>query len=394
MGFEVSSRTVPASEANSTPLWSLYRDEFPVTERYVYLNHAAVAPLSRRASGAMTRLSEDCLLHGSYHYDEWLAAYERFRHAAAALIHASAGEIAITKNTSEGIATVALGMRWNAGDKVVAFLEEFPANLYPWKRLEATGVHVEWLSIYDSLDHIDEACRGARLLAISYVNYLTGHRVDLRRIGEICHRRGVFFFLDAIQGLGAFPFSVDECHIDALSADGHKWLLGPEGCGLLYVRRDRLDEIEPVEFGWTNVAKYADYASRDMTLRADAGRYECGTLNTIGCFGLAAAMELLVEIGVDRIGEAVHSLAGRIAEGVEARGYRIAVERTPATGSGIVSFQKPDAEGTPYDARVIVSQLKKKGILAAPRQGWVRVSPHFYISPDDIDRTLAELPSV
>lgn len=393
MGFEVSSRSASPSEASSTPLWSLYRDEFPVTERYVYLNHAAVAPLSRRASGAMTGLSEDCLLHGSYHYDEWLAGYERFRHAAGALIHASAGEIAITKNTSEGIATVALGMRWKAGDKVVAFLEEFPANLYPWKRLEAAGVQVEWLSIYDSLDRIDEACRGARLLAISYVNYLTGYRADLKSVGEICHRRGVFFFLDAIQGLGAFPFAVDECHIDALSADGHKWLLGPEGCGLLYVRRDRLDEIEPVEFGWTNVAKYADYASRDMTLRADAGRYECGTLNTIGCFGLAAAMELLIEIGVDRIGEAVQSLAGRIAEGVEARGYRVAVKRTPSSGSGIVSFQKPGAEGTSLDARVIVSQLKQKGILAAPRQGWVRMSPHFYISPGDIDRMLAELPA-
>jgi selenocysteine lyase/cysteine desulfurase len=391
MGFEVSSHSEsagigPASPLAGADLRARWRGQFPVTERYIYLNHAAVAPLSRRASAAMNQLSEDCLFHGANHYDQWMDAYERFRKAAAALIGCTPAEIAIAKNTSEGIATVALGIGWKPGDKVVAFEEEFPANFYPWKRLEAQGVRLEWLSIYDPLERIDEACRGARLLAISYVNYLSGYRVDLRAIGEICRRRGVFFFLDAIQGLGAFPFDVNECHIDALAADGHKWLLGPEGCAVLYVRHERQDEIEPVEFGWTNVAKYADYASRDMTLRSDAGRYECGTLNTIGCYGLAAAMELLLEIGVERIGPAVQALGDQVADGVTAKGYHLAAPRSAQTGAGIVSFQKPGV-----DARMIVSRLRQKGILAAPRQGWVRVSPHFYVSPDEVGRFLEEL---
>ncbi|MCS7024227.1 MAG: aminotransferase class V-fold PLP-dependent enzyme [Bryobacteraceae bacterium] len=392
MGFEVSSHRGSEISA-STPLWRLYRDQFPVAQHYIYLNHAAVAPLSRRAAQAMADLCQDCLLHGSFHYDQWLSVYERFRKAAAQLIGASAQEIAIVKNTSEGISTIARGFPWKEGDKVVVFAEEFPANFFPWKRLETSGVRVEELSLNDSLERVDQACRQARLLAISYVNYLSGHRVDLRSLGEICRRHGVFFFVDAIQGLGAIPFSVDECHIDALSTDGHKWLLGPEGCGFLYVRQERLEEIEPAEFGWTNVANYADYGSREMTLRAGAGRYECGTLNTVGCFGLLAAMEFLLEIGLDPIAHAVLSLSDRLAEGLQSLGYELAALRTPATSSGIVSFRHPK-QGDPGQARSLVAQLRRKGILAAHRQGWVRFSPHFYVSPEDIDRVLSELPPV
>src|SRR6185295_5422114 len=159
------------------------------------------------------------------------------------------------------------------------------------------------------------------------------------------------------------------------------WLLGPEGCGILYVRRDRQDDIRPVEFGWTNVANYADYASRDMTLRPDAGRYEPGTLNTVGCFGLRAAIELLLEIGVDEIGPVVQSLGDRIANGVEAKGYEVMVGRTPETGAGIVSFRKAG-----FEDKELVRRLRAAGISAAPRAGWVRPSPHFYISPTDIDQ--------
>lgn len=363
-----------------------YRAEFPVRDRLVYLNHAGVAPLCRPAAEAMKRLADDALNFGSYHYGEWLAAYAGLRKAAARLINCEPAEIAIVKNTSEGIATIATGIGWHAGDRVVAFREEFPANFFPWKRLEARGVCVDWLSIGDPLDRIDQAARGARLLAISFVQYLGGLRADLDAIGEICRRRGCLFVVDAIQGLGAFQVDVRRAGIHALAADGHKWLLGPEGCGILYVSREIQDQVEPVEFGWTNVAGYNDYASRDMTLRPDAGRYECGTLNTIGCFGLRAAIEFLLEIGVENIAPVVQALGDRVAEGVRRLGYETLTERTPATGAGIVSFRKAGIE-----AAQIVRHLKSRGIIAAPRQGWVRVSPHFYIAPEDIDRMMEEL---
>ncbi len=380
MGYE-------KQEVAQAPLWSQYRDQFPVTQELVYMNHAAVAPLSRPAWAAMQGLTDDVFHFGSLHYDRWLEAYEGLRTAAARLIGADPAEIAQMKNTSEGISTVALGLDWKSGDRIVGFSQEFPANLFPWKRLERQGVAVEWLSEDDPLDRIDQACRGARLLAISFVQYLSGRRADLEAIGEICHRHGCLFFVDAIQGLGAFPLDVRKSRIHALAADGHKWLLGPEGCGVLYVQRDIQDAIEPVEFGWTNIAHYATYAGNDMTLRPNAGRYECGTLNTVGCHGLRAAIEFLLDVGVDRIAAQVASLGDRIAAGAAARGYEVLGHRTPATAAGIVSVRKSG-----IDCRLAVNRLKDAGILAAPRQGWIRTSPHFYISPDDVDRMLDTLP--
>lgn len=372
------------NEVESQEIWRRYRHEFPVTERLIYLNHAAVAPLPKRGAEAMRWLATDAEQNGSWHYPQWMEAVDGLKAAVARLIHAEAGEIATVKNTSEGIATVALGLKWKAGDRIVAFREEFPANFYIWKKLEEWhGVRVEWLSCFDPLEKVEQAARGARLLAISYVQYLSGHRVDLEAIGDICARHGVFFFVDAIQGMGAFPLDVRKAKIHALAADGHKWMLGPEGCGVLYIQQDRQDEIEPVEFGWTTVAGWQDYASRDMAVRRDAGRYECGTLNTVGCFGLRASVELILEAGVERIAAHVQRLGDLLAEGARAKGYELLAGRTPATGAGIVSIRKPGV-----DARMTWSKLKENGVTAAPRQGWVRMSPHFYISPDDIGRVL------
>lgn len=382
MGFEKGNP--PVAEI---PIWERYADQFAVREHLTYLNHAAVAPLCRPAADAMKRLADDCLQFGSLHYDQWLAAYEGLRVAAAKLIGAERSEIALVKNTSEGIATIAMGLDWTPGDRIVGFQEEFPANLFPWKKLEQRGVTVTWLSVKDPLERVEEACQGARLLSISFVQYLSGYRAPLQAIGEICHRNHCIFVVDAIQGLGAFPVDVRACRIQALAADGHKWLLGPEGCGILYIDRALQERVEPVEFGWTNVAGYADYGSRDLSLRQDAGRYECGTLNTIGCFGLRAAMEFLLEVGVEAIAAQVQGLGNRIARGVAAKGYETLDNRTSATGAGIVSFRKPGQE-----AGALVRKLRAEGITAAPRAGWVRTSPHFYIRPVDIDRMLDLLP--
>jgi cysteine desulfurase/selenocysteine lyase len=367
-------------------IYERYRDQMPITESLIYLNHAAVAPLCKPAAEAMKQLADEAMRFGSLHYDRWLAAYEGVRQSAARLIGASPREIAIVKNTSEGIATVAIGIDWQPGDRIVAFHEEFPANFLPWKQLEQVGVRITWLSVEDPMDKIDAACLGARLLAISFVQYLSGYRADLNAIGEICRRRGCFFFVDAIQGLGVFPLDVELAQIDALAADGHKWLLGPEGCGVLYVRQEVQDSIRPVELGWTNVAKYKDYASRDLTLRPDAGRYECGTLNTIGCYGLRAALEFILEVGVENMAPAILALGDLLAEGAAAKGYEVLGKRTPETGAGIVSIRHPAT-----DSHLIVRRLKDLGIIAAPRQGWVRMAPHFYISPAEIDRVTAEL---
>lgn len=360
----------------------LFRDQFPVTRHLIYLNHAAVSPLCKPAADAMTALASDACQWGSLHYEQWQDAYEGLRTSTARLIGAHRDEIAHVKNTSEGIATIAMGLDWRTGDRVVLFREEFPANQYPWQKLQSRGVQIEWLDATDPLERIETAVRGARLLALSFVQYLSGYRADLKAIGQICRRHGAFFFVDAIQGMGAFPLDVEECAIDALAADGHKWMVGPEGMGVLYVRKERQDQVEPVEFGWTNVAAYVDYASRDMELRPDAGRYEPGTLNTIGCFGLRASIDFLLEVGVENIAGQVRALAVQIEEGVRAKGFEVLA--TP--GAGIVSFRNPKE-----DSRVTVRKLRDRKIIAAPRQGWVRTSPHFYITAAEIEEMLQAL---
>ena len=368
-------------------LWERYADEFPVSKNLIYLNHAGVSPLCRRAADAMRELTQDALEWGSWHYDKWSAAYNGLRSSAATLIGSKPTEIAIVKNTSEGIAMFAGGLRWQAGDRVVAFREEFPANLFPWMRLEQQEIiQVTWLSYLDPLEVIDEACRGARALSISFVQFLSGYRADLRAIGEICARRGCLFFVDAIQGLGVFPLDVKDCHISALAADGHKWLLGPEGCGILYVREDLQDSIEPIEFGWTNTKERNDYSSRDMSLRPDAGRYECGTLNTVGVYGLRASIDLLLEIGIAKVCEAVRINADIVARTLQ--DCEILGQRTEKTASGIISFRRRDE-----NYLVTLRRMKAKKIMSAPRQGWIRVSPHFYTTPRSIE-ALAEAVNV
>jgi selenocysteine lyase/cysteine desulfurase len=369
-------------------IWRAWRHEFPVTNNLIYMNHAAVAPLPRRGAEAMQHMAQDALEYGALHYSDWMDAVDGVKRAAARLLNASPEEIATVKNTSEGIATVALGLDWRPGDRIIAFREEFPANYYIWQKLEQwKGARVEWLSCMAPLEEIERAARGARLLSISFVQYLSGYRADIEAIGEICARHGVFFFVDAIQGLGALPLDVRRARIHALAADGHKWLLGPEGCGILYIQRDCQDAIEPVEFGWTNVKGWQDYSSRDMTLRNDAGRYEPGTLNVIGCFGLRASIELLLEAGIENIAPHVIRLGDLLAEWARQKGYEVMLDRTPANASGIVSIRK---EG--IDARWLWTRLRDAGIVTAPRQGWLRLSPHFYLSPDDAAQVIELLP--
>ena len=369
-------------------LWERYRHQFPVTKQLIHLNHAAVAPLSRPAAEAMRWLVTDCEDYGSFHYDAWMKTYDGLRDVTAKLINSHPGEIAIVKNTSEGIATIANGMSWQPGDRIIVFEEEFPANQYPWQRLEQIkGVKLDWLRADGPLEKLEQAAKGARMVAISFVQFLTGFRADIEAIGKICRQNGCFFFVDAIQGLGYYPLDVEKCHIDALAADGHKWLLGPEGCGVLYVRSAVQDQIEPFEFGWTNVQNYSDYGQRTLTLRSDAGRYEPGTLNTVGIYGLHASIRFLLEVGIENICESVLARTQQLHDGVIAKGYEVLGSRTPQNDAGIVCFRR---EG--HDFRMVHKTLKENGILTAPRAGWVRASPHFYISPEDIEKCLAVLP--
>lgn len=261
-----------------------YRAEFPVTREWAFLNHAAVAPLSLRAHDRLLKWAADFTNHGNFREAEWYREVEAVRAAAARLINSTPEEIAFLKNTSEGLALVAEGLDLAAGDSVVTIGREFPANVYPWLHLESRGVAVRIVQPGEqgriSLDDIAASIdRTTRLVSISFVQYATGFRTDLADLGVLCRDRDVLLCVDAIQGLGVHPIDVRAMQVDFLAADGHKWLVSPEGAAIFYCRQDLLDRLRPVSVGWKSVAKHGDFSTIDFRFSPTAARFECGSLN-------------------------------------------------------------------------------------------------------------------
>jgi selenocysteine lyase/cysteine desulfurase len=356
---------------------------FPVTKEHAYLNTAAVAPLSVKARNAMQRIVRDQADHGAAHYEAWFATYEACRASAATLLGATADEIALVANTSAGISTVAQGLRLTPGDNVVIPEREFPANVYPWMALP--GVEVRRAKKRDGRLVAEEiakvADRRTRAVSVSFVDWLTGHRADLRAIGEAAHACGALFVVDAIQGLGALPLDVAQCGIDALAADGHKWLCGPEGAGILYVRREVRERIAPTRPSWLSVRHPTRFLQYDLAPAPTARRYQDGTPNTVGIYGLRAAIDLALEIGVEAIASRVLALSALVRAGAHERRLRLACEAEGDEASGITSIVLDDAA-------VYAQALEKRNVVVAAREGCLRVATHHFNDEEDVARLL------
>jgi cysteine desulfurase/selenocysteine lyase len=374
------------------------RELFPVVHRRVYLDNAAVAPLPTPARQAMERqMQEMNELGPAVNLDDWIAPLDRVRATMARLVNASPREIAFVKNTSEGLSFVARGLAWRPGDRIVGFECEFPANVYPWLALRPLGVQVDLLpgAALGDLDRLAPALRGAKLLAVSSVQFLSGYRAPLEDLGALCRELGVWFVVDGIQSLGAFPLDVRRAGVHALSADGHKWLVSPEGAGFLYLDPELMAALTPPEAGWLSVAGWDDLgraaalaaAGAPLPWRPDATRFECGALNRIGLLGMGAAVEMLLGVSVEAIAQHVLALGHFAVAGLRELGcevLRLAPDAgQPGRRSGINTFRHP---GRP--AETLVSRLREAGILCAQRQGWTRVSPHLYNTLEEIERLL------
>ncbi len=360
-----------------------FRDLFPVTGNLVYFNHAAVGPLSTRSSEAMERHARDQRDFGALHWRDWYAEHRRAHELAAQLIGAQPKEIAIVKNTSEGLSFVAQGLRWHERDNVVTSSLEFPSNWTPWKRLEERGVECRVAALPD-VEHIEPLIdKRTRLVTISSVAFHNGFTADLNAIGELCASRNVLFCVDAIQSVGILPIDVRTAKIDFLSADGHKWMCGPEGAGIFYVAAERLEELEVLENGWTNIDRKGKFIDCPVELLPDSRRFEAGSLNTNGIYGLAAALELLLEIGIETIRDRAMAVATALAEGLEAIGWK-----APLLGSPIVGATPPDVEKSILWYH---RKLEEQGIVCAPREGLLRFSPHFYNDADEAQRVVEAL---
>jgi len=370
--------------------WQALRDLVPATKRWVYLDHAAVAPITAPALAAWTEWGRDLAENGAIHHAQWRKRAEAVRGMAAQLLNADPLDVAFIKNTSEGVGIVAEGLPWKAGDNVVTAAEEYPANIYPWMNLADRGVELRAVASRGSRLHMDDiraAIDGrTRLLSLSHVEFSSGFRNDLDALGQLCRDRGIYFFVDAIQGLGVFPIDVQKTPIDFLAADGHKWLLGPEGAGLFYIRRELVDRLHPVDVGWNSVVDSLEFSRIDFSLKPHAGRWESGSLNFGGIVALGASLEKLLETGIDRIGARVLELTDYLCEQSARAGLEVFSSRLGQERSAIVSIR--DFSGDP---RALVRAYRQKGIIINQRAGRLRISAHCFNTIEEIDRLLDEL---
>lgn len=363
--------------------------EFPQAPGLRYLNHAAVAPWPRRAAQAVSAFAEQNVAYGARDYPEWLKTERLLRERLARLLNASGtADIALVKNTSEALSFVAFGLDWRAGDEVVISDEEFPSNRVVWEALRPLGVQVRAVSLKGADPEADllAACNArTRLMSISAVQYASGLRLDMPRLGAGCEQRGVLFCIDAIQHLGALPFDVQAYRCAFAMADGHKWLLGPEGLGVFYCRRDLRERLRLHEYGWHMLEHAGDYDRQEWTPARSARRFECGSPNMLGAVALEASLSLLESVGMAHVESALTERVEALREGLTGMpGVNLLSHPQPERRAGILTFRIGEGDQSGH-----FETLRQAQVVCAQRGGGIRLSPHFYTPSRVIDETLA-----
>lgn len=366
-------------------------DEFPQIVGLRYLNHAAVAPWPRRAASAVSAFAEQNATLGARDYPQWLKVENSLRQRLTQLLNApSSADVALVKNTSEALSFVAFGLDWKSGDQIVISNEEFPSNRVVWEALRPLGVEVIQVNLKGADPEADllAACGPrVRLMAISAVQYASGMRLDLPRLGEGCEQRGVLLCIDAIQQLGALPFDVQQNRCAFAMADGHKWMLGPEGLGVFYCRSDLREQLKLHEYGWHMLEHAGDYDRADWEPARSARRFECGSPNLLGAMALEASLSLLQEVGMKQVAKALDERIQWLTRGLSRmNGIEILSQVQAERRSGIITFR---LEGRTNPE--LFEHLKAGQVVCALRGGGIRFSPHFYTPEQVIEETLALL---
>jgi selenocysteine lyase/cysteine desulfurase len=355
------------------------KDEFPILQHGYYANHAAIAPWPRATARAVAEFAIENRDIGPENYARWLLRETDLRQLSCNLLNAeSADDIALLKNTTEGICTVANGIEWRKGDNVVLPLDEFPSNRLPWLALRQHGVEVREVDIRSTdepeqalLDNMDKQ---TRLLAVSAVQWTDGLRLRLEILGDACRQGGVLFFVDAIQQLGALEMDVQACHIDFLAADGHKWMLAPEGIAIFYCRQGLRDRLTLLQHGWRMVDQPYHFNRAEWLPSQAASRFEAGSPNTLGQAGLHASLQLLLQVGMKNVEAAVRKNSLFMSKSLATMpALELVRPYEPGRGSGIVSFRMPGKK-----LNEIFRALKQKQLVCAVRGDSIRLSPHFY----------------
>jgi len=369
------------------------RSQFAALERYTYLNSAAVSPLPKTAVDAVISQLNDVANHGSEHYTKWVATKNRARDLVAGMLNVKSEQIAFMRNTSDGFASIANGFDWEQGDNIVSFQGEFPANFYPWRMVrDRYGVELRLCPERDGRIDLDEFINlidsNTKLVAISSVQFASGFRADLERIGRAARAADALFAVDIIQGLGATGYDLPAQYVDLASCASHKWLCAPEGCGILYVSDRARDRIEPSFVGWISVETPWDFADREQPFKPNALAWESGTGASSLFYGLEQSLKLLAETGLEKIEKHLDELTNYLCELLAGKDYALLSSRTPGERSAIVCIQHTNG----IHCNEIYERLQRENVIVSPRADRLRIAPHFYNNEADIERLVDALP--
>ena len=368
----------------------LRRHEFPVAQKKIFLGHAGVCPLPRRVAQAMN----DCVNEGTLGDQEEfvIRRIEDARQAGARLLNCQPEEVSLVGPTSLALSFVAAGLNFRRGDNILIYHDDYPSNVYPWMALAEKGVKVRLMNIRQlgvirKIDVMGQVDEDTKLVALASNHFISGHRVEHDAIGKFLHERGILFCLDAIQTLGAFPTTVE--HVDFLAADAHKWLLGPCAAGLLYVKKDLQEKLNPPVYGWHNVKNPNFVAQDTIAFRSGAKKFEAGTHNLVGLVGLLAAMELIAEIGVENIATELLRKRAWLVPALQAKGFTVLnAEAKPDNASGITSFFAPDKDMAALHQKLLDGGAQASLRVDRKGQKYLRFAPHFYNTDTELQRAV------
>jgi selenocysteine lyase/cysteine desulfurase len=369
------------------------RGLFPALRRYAYLNSAAVAPIPTTSIDAVISQMRDVSEHGSTHYPAWVETKGRARSLVAQMLNVRAEEIAFTRNTSDGFAAVAAGIDWSTSDNIVSFQKEFPANYYAWRRArDRFGIELRLCPERDGRIDLDEFIgmidRNTRLVSISAVQFASGFRADLERIGKAAREAGALFSVDIIQALGTTPFNLPAQYVDIASGASHKWLCAPEGCGILYISDRAREIVDPSLVGWISVEDPWDFKDIEQSFKPNALAWESGTGASSLFYGLEQSLLLLTETGIEKIERYLAGLSDYLCEELSRKNYSIVSSRLPGEKSQIVSVTPPEG----LSSHDVFKGLEAANVIVSSRSGVLRIAPHFFNTEGDIDALVRNLP--
>lgn len=369
---------------------------FPITRTCIYLNHAANGPLPRPVARTVHEYIDDISTSGNLNYERW-SEYERGAHRRLArLINALPTQIALTASTGDGLMLIAQGLRWQAGDNIITAACEFPTNMYPWLNLQMQGVETRLvpmrdyrIAVEDVLERITER---TRLVSLSLVEFSTGFRNDIATIANYCHARGILCGIDSMQALGALDIDVQKLGVDFLAGASHKWLLGPQICGILYLSDTLLPQLQLPGRNWCSVENPFDFFNYDQPLKAGAARFEHNSSNRLPIVAMDAALGVFecLDGGMQAVEARILGLTAQAIAGLERLGYPVVSSQAIGERSGIVCFQ-PHPARQDLNVQQLVDALAARNIHAAARDQVARISPHFYNTPAEIDTLLNAL---